>query len=92
MLISRAAIQTMIAAHPELKYELAHATPDTPPEHLYALFDTMIDPQTRHYLSEDYTFCARHRALGGTIWLDSVSTLSHTGTHDFTGCPAQRKW
>jgi hypothetical protein len=37
---------------------------DTP--HDYAvLFDCMICPETRRYLSEDFAFCARWRALGG---------------------------
>jgi hypothetical protein len=54
------------------------------------LFDTTIDPETRHYLSEDYTFCARWRALGGKIWLDTKSILSHSGTYEFVGDPSAR--
>jgi hypothetical protein len=90
MLIKRGAITRLIEAHPELHCEAAHATLDAPSEHLYALFDTTIDPETRHYLSEDYTFCARWRALGGKIWLDTGSALSHTGTHEFIGDPGVR--
>jgi hypothetical protein len=90
MLIKRAAILRLIEAHPELHCAAAHATLDAPAQYLYALFDTAIDPITRHYLSEDYTFCARWRALGGKIWLDTQSTLTHTGTHDFTGDPSCR--
>lgn len=39
----------------------------------YALFECMIDPETCEYLSGDYAFCARWRALGGKIWLDGLS-------------------
>ena len=50
----------------------------------------MIEPETRHYLSEDYTFCRRWRDIGGTIWLDTQGSLIHTGTHGFTGAPSLR--
>jgi GT2 family glycosyltransferase len=90
MLISRRAIQRLTQAHPELRYTAAHATLDTPSDLLFALFDTAIDPVTRHYLSEDYAFCARWRALGGKIWIDTEAILTHSGTHDFTGNPASR--
>jgi hypothetical protein len=45
----------------------------------------MIDKESGAYLSEDYTFCKRWRALGGKIWLDTESTLSHIGPFDFNG-------
>jgi hypothetical protein len=90
MLISRAALERMIAAYPELHYDMAHVPNAAPPEFLFALFDTAIDAASGHYLSEDYTFCARWRALGGTIWLDTASALTHTGTHEYVGAPAGR--
>jgi hypothetical protein len=90
MLVSRRAIARLIAANPALHYTADHATPDMPADHLYALFDTGIDPATRHYLSEDYMFCARWRALGGDIWLNTRSRLTHAGTYDFIGDPAFR--
>jgi hypothetical protein len=52
---------------------------------LYALFDCMIDPETGVYLSEDYAFCRRWRAIGGEIWLDLESKLTHTGSYSFRG-------
>jgi hypothetical protein len=90
MLISRGAITRMIGAYPQLYYTLAHVPLATSPDLLYALFDTSIDADSGHYLSEDYTFCARWRALGGTIWLDTQSALTHAGPHDYTGAPAMR--
>ena len=90
MLIARRAITRLAAAHPELRYGGAHVPLSAPVEHLYALFDTSIDPVTRAYLSEDYTFCARWRALGGDIWLDTTSQLTHTGSHDYSGDPSVR--
>jgi hypothetical protein len=90
MLISRDAILRLIDAHPELHYTTAHVPLDVDPALLYALFDTAINPENRHYLSEDYTFCARWRALGGKIWLDTESALIHAGAHEFVGAPASR--
>jgi hypothetical protein len=90
MLISRRAITSLIAAHPNLHYTAAHVPLDVDPTLLYALFDTEIDQKSRHYLSEDYSFCARWRALGGKIWLDTQSPLIHAGSHEFVGAPATR--
>jgi len=56
----------------------------------YALFECLIDPVTREYLSEDFGFCRRWRTLGGKIWLDVEGSLTHTGPHDFVGAPALR--
>ncbi len=51
----------------------------------YALFDCMIEPGTRHYLSEDYAFCHRWRTIGGQVWLDTRSRLTHVGPREFVG-------
>ncbi len=90
MLIRRQALLRMIEAYPELRYAASHETSEAPSPNLHALFDCVIDPVTRHYLSEDYTFCQRWRALGGRIWLDTRSRLTHLGAHEFAGEPAAR--
>lgn len=85
-LIKRNVFERMIAAYPETKYRAVHAVPPQPQsDNLYALFDCMIDPETGVYLSEDFAFCRRWRALGGEIWLDLTSTLTHTGPYSFRG-------
>lgn len=53
------------------------------PEHCVALFDTMIHPRTRRYLSEDYAFCKRWRDIGGEIHACLKHRLIHTGTTSF---------
>lgn len=55
-----------------------------------ALFACMIDVNTRRFLSEDYSFCRRYQQLGGEIWADLVTPLSHFGTNIFTGDIRQR--
>lgn len=85
-LLKRSVFERMIAAYPETKFTSLHAFPRREPgNNLYALFDCMIDPETGVYLSEDYAFCRRWRALGGEIWLDLESRLTHTGPFSFKG-------
>jgi hypothetical protein len=86
-LIKRNVFERMIKAYPETKYSALHAfpRPAQPSPNLYALFDCMIDKDTGVYLSEDYAFCRRWKAIGGEIWLDLNSQLTHTGAHSFHG-------
>ena len=88
MMIKREAIMKLIKAYPELKYnndvQINNSQVD---QHFYALFDTMIDPVDRRYLSEDYTFCRRWQEIGGDIWLDPSISLNHYGHFCFQGNP-----
>ena len=86
-LIKRSVFERMIGAYPDTKFKSLHAfpRPSQPSENLYALFDCMIDPDTGVYLSEDYAFCRRWRALGGEIWLDLTCRLTHSGSYSFRG-------
>lgn len=89
MMIKREAILKMLSAYPELKYnnDVAISNGDNLKDKFYALFDTMIDPIDRRYLSEDYTFCRRWQDLGGDIWLDPSISLNHYGHFSFRGNP-----
>jgi len=86
-LIKRHVFEKLAAAHPELAFSNVHDTMPaaTSGSHQYAFFDPMIDPASGAYLSEDFAFCRRWRALGGEIWLDLRSQLTHTGSADFRG-------
>lgn len=50
-----------------------------------AIFDCMIDPVNRRYLSEDYAFCRRLQLIGGKIHADVTTTLGHVGNIRFFG-------
>ena len=89
MMIKREAIDKMIAAYPELKYNNDLNTPPDLQDFFYAFFDTMIDPKDKRYLSEDYTFSRRWQDIGGDIWLDPTISLNHFGSFNFQGNPAQ---
>lgn len=91
MLMKRSAIERMVEAYPECAYSSDHVyAPNKSNEQSYALFECAIDPVTKEYLSEDFGFCRRWRALGGKIWLDAEGALTHTGPYDFAGNPALR--
>ena len=91
-LLKRCVLERMVAAHPELRFRTIHTLEADQPrsENLYALFDPEIDAETGAYLSEDYAFCRRWRALGGDIWLDLRSKITHVGADRFTGDAATR--
>jgi hypothetical protein len=86
-LIKRAVFEKMVSAHPELKFASVHTLTNEKPnsDNLYALFECAIDPESGVYLSEDYAFCRRWRALGGEIWLDLESRLTHAGMSTYDG-------
>jgi hypothetical protein len=85
MIIRRSVIEKIIAAQPELKYENDMPLAEEVKKHSYSLFDTMHCPDTNRYLSEDYTFCRRWQKLGGSIWIDPRTQLSHWGGHTYKG-------
>ena len=91
-LIRREVFRRMMAAYPELRFRKAHEATSRilPSDGLFALFDCLIEPETGVYLSEDYAFCRRWRAIGGEIWLDTRSRLTHSGPQSFVGDTALR--
>jgi hypothetical protein len=51
----------------------------------FALFESLIDPASGTYLSEDFAFCKRWTDIGGEIWADLQSRLDHVGPAVFHG-------
>lgn len=84
MLIKRSVFERLMAAYPELQY-----TPDSigvaDAGLHYRFFDVMVDPESRRYLSEDYGFCKLWRDIGGKIYADANSNLSHQGAKLYRG-------
>ena len=85
MCIQKQVIQDLFDEHPEMKYVNDINVDQKFEPFMYALFDTMIDPESRRYLSEDYTFCRLWQNMGGTIYLDPRTALSHVGHYTFRG-------
>jgi hypothetical protein len=88
LMISREAMQRLFDAHPELRAKMRDMADAAAPEAVM-VFDTMIEPETGQYLSEDYAFCRRWRELGGEIWADVEARLIHVGHMAYTGSLVQ---
>jgi hypothetical protein len=88
MLIKRSVIERMYARYPELNCVNDHQNRDL--DTYCAVFDCMIDPDTRRYLSEDYAFCRRWQQMGGSIYADCFTTLGHVGNLRFSGVLEER--
>ena len=73
--------------YPELRFNGAElgANDALASGNCYNFFECLIDPETRVYLSEDYGFCRRWRGMGGKIWADAGSRLTHVGGVPFEG-------
>jgi hypothetical protein len=84
MMISREALTKMHEHYPELNCKYDHQNRDF--DEYCALFDCMIDPESKRYLSEDYAFCRRWQQMGGKIYADCHTTLGHVGNLPFSGC------
>lgn len=85
MCIKKEVIQQMMDAHPDLKYVNDINVDSKFEPYMYALFDTMIDPESRRYLSEDYMFCRLWQQMGGDVYLDPRTALNHVGHYTFRG-------
>lgn len=84
LMVTRGAMQKLFDAHPELRAKMRDMA-DNSAHETVMVFETMIEPETGQYLSEDYAFCRRWRDLGGEIWADFEARLTHVGHAAYTG-------
>ena len=89
MMIKREVLEKMADHFPQTKYDDdINILNEVENSHLYSLFDceiSMGSDNKLHYLSEDYLFCKRWIDMGGKIYAEVTSPLTHTGTHSFQG-------
>jgi hypothetical protein len=95
MLTTRAALERMTIAYESEWF--TDVREDQPPSEVVAMFrqvmtETQILPGGKRFrtlLSEDYSFCHRWRAIGGTVqmYVGVGAPLGHVGGHMFTGRP-----
>jgi len=69
LLLTRACVERLVSAHPELEYKTPHGA-------TWALWSPVFNGKP---YSEDTAFSARWRALGGRIWAHSQVLLRHYG-------------
>jgi len=80
MLIAREVFDNFRKTYPEQEY-LDLITNEL----TFAYFNSIIEPDSKIFLSEDYTFCYYARKMGYKIWLLPWVNLFHTGTYTFKG-------
>jgi hypothetical protein len=87
MMIRKKTFLDFAKAYPDLSYKPDHVRTEhfDGSREITAFFDTVIDPDTRRYLSEDYMFCQYVNKIGGRIWLCPWMKLQHVGTYIFGG-------
>jgi hypothetical protein len=84
-LLSRRCLEQM-TAHYRADLEFDDVIPPDPTKHpTVALFQLIL--RDRNLFGEDYSFCARWRAMGGRVWLylGHGSPVTHYGEHAFRG-------
>ena len=94
MMIKRSVFERMADVYPDLKFvpdqhiNQPHETEfdyHKTSNWNYTFFDTMVEPETKRYLSEDYAFCRLWQNMGGKIYADIISGMTHYGNYAFKG-------
>jgi len=87
MMIRRKTFEDFASKYPELLFKPDHVRTEglDGSREIMMCFDTIIDPVTKRYLSEDYMFCQFVRNMGGRVWVAPWLQLQHTGTFVFGG-------
>lgn len=92
MLIKREVFTTMAEKMPEIQVISGGSEtmdPKTmtritdPHRTAHAFFDVSIDPVSKAYTSEDFTFCQRWRKIGGQVFLAPWTRTVHVGTYEY---------
>jgi hypothetical protein len=87
MMVKREVFEKYAIEYPHLNYKPDHAGQANfdGSRYIHAYFDTVIDPDSHRYLSEDYMFCQYARAIGISVWLCPWMKTQHVGSYAFTG-------
>jgi len=86
MRIKRSVFERMIESYPELKYE--DSVVEVAGSELlqgYDFFGMGVDPKSRRWTTEDYSFCQRWRDIGGQLWVYPDIDFTHVGRQGYRG-------
>ena len=87
MLVARHVFEKMAVEYPQLKFKNNIGLDPKFDKWMYTFYDTGISPDTNEYMSEDWLFSDRWRAIGGEIWADPNVKLDHSGYFRYPGSP-----
>lgn len=91
MLITRNCVDKLRDAYPELHcgtkteccgYDNIHPEIN---DNFWLFFETSFDKEQKRYLSEDYHFCKLWRDIGGEVYMEVLSPITHTGIYNYEG-------
>jgi hypothetical protein len=87
MMLKRDTLKKYSEFFPELSYKPDHVRTEhfDGSREIHAYFDTVIDPNTKRYLSEDYMFCYNVQKMGGRVYFAPWMQLYHVGSYIFGG-------
>ena len=85
MMIKREVFEQFIEEYPHLRYKPDHAGAANfdGTRYIHAFFDTVIDPDTHRYLSEDYFFCIDSQSE--IVTEDGMKTIRDIVTNKYSG-------
>jgi hypothetical protein len=87
MMIKREVFAKLAKAYPDKKTvnkQLVGNKVETMDNNWYTFFETGVDPKNG-YLGEDICFCKLWTDIGGKIYGDAKTALTHFGSHAYTG-------
>lgn len=87
MLIERSVLEEFTKSYPELMFRPDHFRSEKHDgsREIMCFFDTMIDPETKRYLSEDYFFIKKCSEIGIDTWMVPWIKLNHIGEYTYQG-------
>ena len=87
MMIRRKTIEKYHEAYPHQWYKPDHVRTEhfDGTREIMAVFDCIIDPVSKRYLSEDYMFCYNVDKMGMKVWFCPWMQLQHVGSYVFGG-------
>jgi len=87
MMLTKDILARYAEAYPDLQYKPDHVRTAAfdGSRMIHAYFDTIIDPDTKRYLSEDYMFCYNVQKMGGKVWFCPWMQMQHVGSYIFGG-------
>jgi hypothetical protein len=87
MMIDRSVFTKFVEAYPQYEYVPDHnrSAAFDGSRKIHQFFQAEIDEASQRYLSEDYWFCQKARAMGESVWIAPWMNLKHHGTYIYGG-------
>ena len=89
MVIKRSVFEKMMAAYPRVELRLRQRLQPGKQRPALPLLRLHGRSRSKRYLSEDYTFCYLWRQIGGEVYVDVQSNLTHQGAKVYRGSFAE---